>query len=82
MTQYRDAPHSKADEHDEQAADGEEHAFKLRDIAAEAGTSHPKLLNYFDSKDTLILSYVKYTREYMSKHCMEWFRAHSRKDYG
>lgn len=43
--------------------------------------SHPKLLNYFDSKDTLILSYVKYTREYMSKHCMEWFRAHSRKDY-
>ena len=33
MTQYRDAPHSKADEHDEQAADGEEHAFKLRVIA-------------------------------------------------
>ena len=53
----------------------------LRDIAAEAGMSHPKLLNYFDSKDTLILSYVKYTREYMSKHCMEWFRAHSRNDY-
>ena len=53
----------------------------LRDIAAEAGMSHPKLLNYFESKDALILSYVKYTREYMSKHCMEWFRAHSRKDY-
>ena len=34
----------------------------LRDIAAEAGMSHPKLLNYFESKDELILSYVRYTR--------------------
>lgn len=53
----------------------------LRDIAAEAGMSHPKLLNYFESKDELILSYVRYTREYMSSHCMEWFTTHSRKDY-
>lgn len=53
----------------------------LRDIAAEAGMSHPKLLNYFESKDELILSYVRYTREYMSRHCMDWFTAHSRKDY-
>jgi len=55
--------------------------ISLRDIAAEAGMSHPKLLNYFESKDELILSYVKYTREYMSKHCMNWFMTHSRKDY-
>lgn len=54
----------------------------LRDIAAEAGMSHPKLLNYFGGKDELILSYVKYTREYMSRHCMDWFSTHSRKDYG
>lgn len=53
----------------------------LRDIAAEARMSHPKLLNYFDSKDDLILSYVRYTREYMSKHCMQWFMTHDRKDY-
>ena len=28
--------------------------ISLRDIAAEAGMSHPKLLHYFDSKDDLI----------------------------
>lgn len=37
----------------------------LRDIAAEAGMSHAKLLNYFESKNDLILAYVRYTREYM-----------------
>ena len=53
----------------------------LRDIAAEAGMSHPKLLNYFENKDELILTYVKYTKDYMSQHCMTWFITHSRKDY-
>lgn len=53
----------------------------LRDIAGEAGMSHPKLLNYFENKDALVLSYVKYTREFMTKHCMEWFETHSRKEY-
>ena len=33
----------------------------LRDIAAEAGMSHAKLLYYFKNKDELIISYVKYT---------------------
>jgi len=55
--------------------------ISLRDIAAEAGMSHPKLLNYFENKDELILCYVRYTKEYMSKHCMNWFMTHSRKDY-
>lgn len=54
----------------------------LRDIAAEAGMSHAKLLNYFDSKDELIVSYVRYTREYMSEKCKAWFLEHSRADYG
>ena len=53
----------------------------LRDIAAEANMSHPKLLNYFGSKDELILEYVRYTKDYMTKHCMVWFKTHDRKDY-
>ena len=44
----------------------------LRDIAAEAGMSHAKLLNYFESKNDLILAYVRYTR----------FAEHDRADYG
>ncbi len=53
----------------------------LRDIAAEAGMSHPKLLNYFKNKDELILTYVRYTKEYMSQHCMTWFITHDRREY-
>ena len=55
--------------------------ISLRDIAAEAGMSHPKLLNYFENKDELILTYVKYTKDYMTQHCMTWFSTHNRKDY-
>lgn len=53
----------------------------LRDIAAEAGMSHPKLLNYFGSKEELILSYVRYIREFMSEKCKQWFEEHDRADY-
>lgn len=55
--------------------------ISLRDIAAEAGMSHPKLLNYFESKNDLILHYCQYTREYMSEKCSEWFMSHDRKEY-
>lgn len=41
----------------------------LRDIAAEAGISHPKLLNYFDSRDDLVMSYVRYTKNFMTEKC-------------
>jgi AcrR family transcriptional regulator len=57
-------------------------SISLRDIAAEAGMSHPKLLNYFENKDDLILTYCQYTREYMSQKCSQWFMEHDRKDYG
>lgn len=55
--------------------------ISLRDIAAEAGMSHPKLLNYFENKDELIVSYVRYTREFMSEKCRQWFLEHDRADY-
>lgn len=54
----------------------------LRDIAAEAGMSHAKLLNYFENKDELLISYVRYTREFMSEKCVQWFLEHDRADYG
>ena len=52
----------------------------LRDIAAEANMSHAKLLNYFDSKEELLVSYVRYTRDYMSQKCLAWFNEHDRSD--
>ena len=57
-------------------------SVSLRDIAAEAGMSHAKLLNYFESKNDLILAYVRYTRDYMSQKCLAWFNEHDRADYG
>lgn len=54
----------------------------LRDIAAEANMSHAKLLNYFDSKEDLLVSYVRYTRDFMSQKCLAWFNEHDRADYG
>lgn len=53
----------------------------LRDIAAEANMSHPKLLNYFENKEDLIVSYVRYTRDFMSEKCIAWFKEHDRRDY-
>ena len=55
--------------------------ISLRDIASEAGMAHTTLLHYFGSKDELILEYVKYTREYMSQHCIDWFLSHPRSNY-
>ena len=46
-------------------------SVSLRDIAAEAGMSHAKLL-----------AYVRYTREYMCEKCSQWFAGHDRADYG
>lgn len=54
----------------------------LRDIAQKAGMPHSKLLYYFKDKDDLVLSYVKYTQDYMNEKCVEWFMEHPRDDYG
>ena len=53
----------------------------LRDIAREAGMSHANLLNYFSSKEDLVISYVRYVRDFVSKICIDWFASHSRKRY-
>ena len=43
--------------------------------------SHANLLNYFNSKDDLVLSYIKYVRDFVSQICIDWFETHSRKRY-
>lgn len=53
----------------------------LRDIAKEAGMSHANLLNYFSNKDDLVVSYVRYVRDFVSQICIDWFAKHSRKRY-
>lgn len=56
-------------------------SVSLRDIAAEAGMSHVKLLHYFESREAITVAYVRYTREYMSERCTAWFETHPRSDY-
>lgn len=56
-------------------------SVSLRDIASEAGMTHPKLLNYFGSKDELVLAYCDYIKNFMSEHCRAWFREHKAEDY-
>lgn len=55
--------------------------ISLRDIAAEAGMSHAKLLYYFKNKQELIVSYVRYTKDYMTEKCVAWFNEHPREAY-
>lgn len=55
--------------------------ISLRDIATKAGMSHAKLLNYFPTKDALIIAYCDYTKEYITEHCKNWFLQHHRRDY-
>ena len=56
-------------------------SVSLRDIAKEAGMSHANLLNYFSSKDDLVVSYARYIKDYIGDLCVDWFRTHSRKRY-
>lgn len=56
-------------------------SVSLRDIAAEAGMSHVKLLHYFESRESITVAYVRYTREYMSEKCTSWFASHPRSEY-
>lgn len=53
----------------------------LRDIAKKAGMPHSKLLYYFKDKKDLIMSYVRYTNDYFSTKCVEWFMDNPRENY-
>lgn len=55
--------------------------LSLREIAAEAGMSHARLLYYFKDRHELIVSYVRYTRDYMTEKCVAWFEEHPRAAY-
>ncbi len=55
--------------------------ISLRDIAAEAGMSHVNVLYYFKDKNELLVSYVRYTKDYMTEKCVAWFNEHPRTDY-
>ena len=53
----------------------------LRDIAAKAHMTHPALLNYFSSKDDIVVAYCDYTKQYMVDQCNAWFAAHDPNRY-
>ncbi|MEF9971247.1 MAG: TetR/AcrR family transcriptional regulator [Oscillospiraceae bacterium] len=53
----------------------------LRDIAQKAGMPHSKLLYYFKNRDDLIISYVKYTQDFFSDKCVEWFADNPRESF-
>lgn len=53
----------------------------LRDIAQKADMPHSKLLYYFKNKDDLLMSYVRYTQDYFSDKCVEWFMENPREKY-
>lgn len=56
-------------------------SVSLRDIAKKAHMTHPKLLNYFESKDELVLAYCDYIKNFMSEHCRMWFSEHQPENY-
>lgn len=53
----------------------------LRDIAKKAGMSHPKLLNYFSSKEDIILTYCSCTQKNMIQLFEAWFDTHDPDNY-
>ncbi len=56
-------------------------SISLRDIAKEANMTHPKLLNYFQSKEDLVLSYCDHIKNFMSEQCKRWFKENKPADY-
>ncbi|MGL4370828.1 MAG: TetR/AcrR family transcriptional regulator [Spirochaetota bacterium] len=48
-------------------------AISMRDIASKADMSHQKMLYYFKNKEELIYSYIRYSKDFISEKCIQWF---------
>lgn len=55
--------------------------ISLRDIAAEAGMSHTKVLRYFNNKNTLYVEGARWATDMMVNDVQQWFDTHSFQDY-
>ena len=40
-----------------------------------------KLLHYFENRDDLVVSYLRYTKDFMTEKCKLWFATHPRANY-
>lgn len=56
-------------------------AISLREIAAEAGMSHTKVLRYFESKTKLHVATVHWASSFIYESIASWFDSHSLADY-
>lgn len=56
-------------------------AISLREIAAEAGMSHTKVLRYFESRNSLHVATVHWATTFIIDSITEWFSSHRLTDY-
>ncbi|WP_455541869.1 TetR/AcrR family transcriptional regulator [Intestinibacter sp.] len=56
-------------------------AISLREIAAEAGISHSKILRYFHDKNTLLVACVHWASSHIYNTIEQWFQDNHLKDY-
>jgi AcrR family transcriptional regulator len=54
-------------------------AISMRDIASKADMSHQKMSYYFRNKDELICSYIRYSKDFISEKCVQWFEENKQK---
>ena len=55
--------------------------ISLREVAAEAGMSHTKVLRYFNNKNTLYVESARWATDMMVNDVQQWFDTHSISDY-
>jgi Transcriptional regulator len=52
--------------------------ISMRDVAKKAQMSHQNVLYYFRDKSELILSYVRYAKDFLADKCEAWFSDHEK----